>query len=56
MTVDYYIKYLFYNPNLKESKKNKSINEKYRVCYCNKKTQLYIANLELSLKSNCLCR
>ena len=43
MTVELYIKYHFFIIQIKkisESKKNKSINEKYLVCYCNKKTQL----------------
>ena len=40
---------------ISESKKNKSINEKYLVCYYNKKNTIFlVANLEWSEKSNCL--
>ena len=58
MPVEFYIKYLFIIQikKISESKKNKSINKKYLVCYCYKKHNFYVANLELSGKSNCLCR
>ena len=38
MTAEFYIKYIFILQikKISESKKNKSINEKYFVCYCNK--------------------
>ena len=54
MTVEFYIKYLFIVQikKISESKKNKSINGKYLVCYLNKKHKFHVANLELSEKSN----
>ena len=57
MTVEFYIKYIFYNADKKsisESKKNKSINENYLVCYCTKNHNFHVPNLELSEKLNCL--
>ena len=32
------------------------MNENYLVCYCNKNHNFHVANLELSEKSNGLCR
>ena len=58
MTVEFNIKHLFLIIQIKtisKSKRNKSINEKYLICYCNKKHNFHVANLELSGKSNCQC-
>ena len=58
MTVEFYIKYFFIIQikKISESKKNKSINEQYLLCYRNKKNNFHVVNLELSEKWNCLCR
>ena len=50
MTVEFYIRYflIIQIKKISESKKNKSMNEKYLVGYCNEKHNFYVANLELS--------